>query len=131
MLAIRPVRAEDLDKIDEVYKSGHDCQFTLPDLANEITSAVIVKDRKVIAFGVVKSFAEAIAILDLRESKVDRLQSMEMLMLEAVRGCVESGIEQLHVFVQDESLAKLLEKHYEFKPVKGIALVKELSNGEG
>lgn len=126
MLAIRPVRIEDIDKIDEVYQTGHDCQFTLPDLANELTSAVIVKNGKVIGFGVVKVFAEAIAILDLRESKVDRLQSMEMLMLEAVRGCVENGVKQLHVFTEDEKLAKLLEKHYEFKPVKGIALVKEI-----
>ena len=131
MLTIRPVNRTDIEAIDEIYRTGHDSHFTLPDLTNQITSAVVVKDGKVIAFGVVKVFTEAIAILDLRESKVDRLQSMEMLMLEAVRGCVEAGIKQLHVFTQDEPLVKLLEKHYEFKPVKGIALVKELSNGEG
>jgi hypothetical protein len=131
LLTIRPIKREDVAGIDEVYRSGHDNVFSLPDLSNQITSAVVVKEGKIIAFGVVKVFSEAIAVLDLREAKVDRLQSMEMLMLEAVRGCVEAGITQLHVFAHDEGLAKILEKHYEFKPVKGIALVKELSNGEG
>lgn len=123
---IRPTRREDILEIDEIYRKCHEDKFSLPDLSNSVTHAVIVNKDAIIGFGVVKVYAEAVMILDLDQSKVDRLQAMEKLMQEAVRGCVEAGINQLHVSVKDSKLQRLLERHYEFRVVQGTVLFREI-----
>lgn len=124
-MRIRPVTKSDLERIDEIYRQGHDQKFSLPSLKMTVTSAVVATN-KVIGFGVVKFYAEAIAILDLNESKVDRLDALELLLHEAFRACEEQGIDQLHVYVQDPQFQRLLEKKYDFKVATGVALVKEI-----
>jgi len=126
-MIIRQVLRSDLERIDEIYRTGHNESFALPDLQNQITSAVVVDDNdKIVAFGVVKVYAEAVMVVDLNQSKMDRILEMDQLFAEAYRGCEEQGIQQLHVFVQDPKLQRLLERKYGFKPANGVALVKEL-----
>ncbi len=126
-MVIRPLRREDLERIDEIYRQGHDESFSLPDMSNTLTSAVVVDDNdKVVGFGVVKVYAEAIMVLDPDQSKMNRIVEMDQLFSEAYRACEEVGLQQLHVFVQDPGLQRLLTKHYGFKVATGVALVKEL-----
>jgi len=123
---IRPVKRDDLDRIDEIYRQGHDEHFSLPDLKNTVTSAVIEIDGQVVGFGVVKVYAEAIAVLDLSKPKLERIDALESLLHEAFRGCDEAGINQLHVYVQDPMMQRLLCKRFGFKVAEGVALVKEI-----
>ena len=125
-MVIRPAKREDFERIDEIYRNGHDEDFSLPAMTHVLTHAVIEKDGKVIAFGVVKLYAEALMVLDLNESKIDRLDATEKLLHEAFRACESENIEQLHVYVQDPGMRRILEKRYEFKLATGVALVKEI-----
>lgn len=127
-MRIRKTRRSDYLRIDEIYRGYHQEKFALPNLDNTVTHAVIEKDEKIIGFGVVKLYAEAIAVLDLDESKLDRLHAMDKLFQEAFRGCDEIGLEQLHVFVQDPAMIRLLIQKYDFKIATGVALVKELAS---
>lgn len=124
-MKLRRTTPSDLERIDRIYKNGHDDKFALPNLDNAITHAVIEKDGKVIGFGVVKLYAECIAILDLDESKIVRLLALDKLLSEAFRGCEENGLDQMHAYVQDLGMARLLIQKYGFKKATGVALVKE------
>jgi hypothetical protein len=125
-MVIRPVRREDIARIDEIYRQGHDDAFSLPSLENQITSAVVEKDGKIIGFGVVKIYAEVITVLALDESKADRFEALQLLMSEAERACAETGIDQVHGYVQDHLFQRVLEKRFGFKVATGVALVKEI-----
>jgi len=125
-MKIRPVKRDDLERIDEIYRQGHDEHFSLPELKNTVTSAIVEKDGIVLGFGVVKLYAEAIMVLDLNKSKLERVDALETLLHEAHRGCEEWGITQLHVYVQDPMLQRLLCKRFGFKVAEGVALVKEI-----
>ena len=70
-MIIRPVRNGDLKQIDEIYLKHHKDKIQLPDLENQITSAVVENQGRVVGFGIVKIFAEAIMLLDLDESRVN------------------------------------------------------------
>lgn len=91
-----------------------------------MTSAVIVNEGEVVGFGVVKILAEATMVLDIDKPKVDRIVAMQKLMDEAIRGCNESGIEQMHVFVKNPLLVRLLQRKFGFKVISDTALVLEI-----
>lgn len=116
----------DLLEVDRIWReSGHFEHFGLPSLNYTITSAIAEKNGEVIGFGVVKLYAEAIAILDLSKPKADRVEALERLLAEAFRACRVQDIDQLHVYVQDAGMERILVRKFDFKPATGVALVKE------
>jgi hypothetical protein len=126
LIHLRDLKQRDLDEIDRIWKeSGHSEHFGLPALTNIITTVVADKDGAIIGFGLVKGFAEGIAILDLSKSKADRLIALEKLLAEGFRACEDQNIEHLHVFVQDPAMQRLLCQKFGFKIATGVALVKE------
>lgn len=125
-VTLRRVLQQDLEEIDRIWReSGHAEHFGLPSLQHTITSAIAEKDGDIIGFGVVKLYAEAVAVLDLKKTKAERCAALEWLLLEAFRACKEQGIEHLHVYVQDAGMERLLVRKFDFKPATGVALVKE------
>jgi citrate lyase synthetase len=129
-MIIRRLRREDMHRIDEIYKSHHQDDFSLPSLINTITSAVVTDDLgELIGFGAVKILAEAIMVLDLDRPKNDRLEAMQLLMDEAIRACHKRGITQLHVFVKKEEMQRLLQRKFGFNIVTDQAMVLEVKYG--
>lgn len=125
-IRLRSLQENDLNGIDRIWREcGHADKFGLPTLTNIITKAVADQDGSIIGFGLVKVYAEAVAILDLNKSKVDRLEALEKLLAEAFRACEDLNVEQLHVYVQDLGMQRLLEQKFGFKVATGVALVKE------
>lgn len=127
-MVIRPVRREDLHVIDAIYRQGHDDHFSLPSLEDTITSAV-AEDGPIIGFGLVKVYAECVAVLDYAQSKGKRLEALHLLLQEAFRACEERGIEQLHAYVQEPGMKRILIKRFGFDYATGVALVKEIERG--
>ena len=121
---LRRTRRSDTERIDEIYRQGHNQFFSLPKPTNVVTHAVAETD-KIVGFGIVKMYAEALCILDLNESKVIRTEALSKLLSEAFRACEERGIEHLHVYVQDPAMQRILENKFGFKVAVGTALVKE------
>ena len=125
-MIIRPIRNGDLKKIDEIYQKHHGDRIQMPGLNNQITSAVVENENRIVGFGIVKAFAEAIMMLDLHEMRVNRVRAMDLLMLEAFRGCQEHRIEQVHAVVHTDNLEKILKKHYGYSDRIGKVLYREI-----
>lgn len=122
-MQIRPARHEDVPRILEINKQN---DFPLPKFDNLLTQAVITEDDKIVAFGMVKAFAEAILILDHTQSKRIQVRALQELMLEAIRGSYQHKMVQLHCFIKDEEFETLMKKHYGFEDCSGKALVLNL-----
>ena len=125
-MKLREVAESDFAEIDRIWRdSGHSERFGLPTMDRTITSAVAEKDGEIVGFGLVKLYAEAVAVLDLNKSKADRVFALEKLLAEAFRACHDYGIEHLHVYVQEPGMERLLIRKFDFKTATGVALVKE------
>lgn len=97
---------------------------------NNITERVVLDGEDVVAFGVVKEFAEAVLVLDQETNKRKKLAALEGLLLRAIQTCKELKLKDLHIFAQKEDFAQLLIKQYGFQRITSIPLVKDLRNGQ-
>lgn len=113
----------------ERIKERHD--FDLPNLANAAHGVAVDEKNRVVGYGIVKLMAEAILVLDLERSKKRRLSALEVLLKSAMMDCAEQQIPQLHVFVQDEQFAELLQNHFGFKRCVGIPLYLDTGDNDG
>ena len=126
-MRLRAFRDEDIPAIDRIWREHHSHDFSVPDRENMIVDAVIVNnDDEVVAYGQVKVFAEAMLILDLGSSQRDKITAIQLLMLEAFRGCDQAGIKQVYAFIKDPAFATLISRHFGFDVVdKGELLLRE------
>lgn len=126
-MKIRPINFDtDAKAIDKIWREHYLDQFSLPDLTNAVTFPVIEDDNGVIvAFGIVKVFAEAIIILDKKSSTRTRRNSIKMMLDKAETDCKSNNIKQLHAFCESD-FADILIKHFDFKKIKTIGVSKEL-----
>lgn len=127
-MILRSLRNEDVPEVNRFYNEFYSNDFYLPSLRNTITHAVVEDDGRVLGFGEVKVFAEAIMVLDKSKNIKTRASVMRALMTKAILDCKAHDIEQLHVSVkkEDDGFKKILEKHYEFEEVKGVILARKL-----
>ena len=119
-MIIRPAYDIDISRILEINKQN---DFPIPKFENLLTQAVILENEKIVAFGMVKAFAEAILILDHNQPKRTKILALQNLMLEAIRGSKEHNMTQLHAFIKDAHFEDLMKKHYGFEDCSGKALV--------
>ena len=124
-MIIRTTARDDYGIVEELWRT-YGSNYELPNLSNTVTHAVVQNEDKIIAFGMVKLFAEAVLVLDHSESRRNKVNAIKLLMLEAFRGCDQHKLSQLHCFIKDEQFARLMMKHYSFNKVLGEALVMDL-----
>lgn len=97
-----------------------------------LEDALIEADDGLIAYGALKLFVEAVMVLTKDASKRVRASALERLMGIAIGACVHRKIEELHTFVDPRVMreypefAEVLQRHFGFRPVDGMALVKDL-----
>lgn len=125
-IRIRPYEESDLEALDNIWNKFYKGEFSLPDLSNTVTHAVAEKHGRIIAFGMVKYFAEAIMIMDGDAGIIEKVKANDLLLAKAFEDSREAGLNQVHVCVALEDYAKLLQNKYGFKPAKNTVLVKEL-----
>lgn len=114
---LRSFQPSDVEAINEIWERYHRNEFSVPNRDNAIIDAVVEDDGKVIGYGQVKLFAEAMFILDLNASQRSKVEALILLMTEAIRGCSISGIEDLYCFIRDPQFASLISKHFSFEIV--------------
>lgn len=115
---LRPLIETDILKLDELWRA-HWQSSSLPNRVNCIVDAV-VDDResgRIIGYGQVKLFAEAMLFLDPTTPKRARVKALKLLMAEAFRGAGRYGIEDMYAFIKDPDFALLIEKRYGFQRV--------------
>lgn len=124
------IRKLDIEKdataISKIWEEYYSKEFSLPDLTNSLTFAVVENEGKIVAFGIVKAFVEAIMIVDKSESTRDKSEAMKLLLSKAETDTKAAGITQLHTFCNDPKFAELLIKHFDFRPIENEGLIKDL-----
>ena len=132
MVKLRPLTRTDIFRLDELWRE-HWSDYSMPGLKNRIIDAVAVaRDEKdgerVIGYGQVKLFAEAILFLDPTARKRHRAAALRLLMEEAYRGADKAHLEDIYCFIKSPDFALLIEKRFGFERVlePGELLLKRL-----
>lgn len=130
MIISREFRVSDIPAIDEIYQRQP--SLGVPNLQNVIINSTLVESDtgKIVGYGVVKVFAEAILILDHEISKKSKAQAVIEAMHTCLTYCKNFGVEVIYAVASDENFAKVLEKSYLFRRVPGALLCKELNHYE-
>lgn len=128
MPEIRSFSWADVPEISKIWEDHHSDYYGLPNRRSAIIDAVVEDNGKIIGYGQVKLFAEAMLFLDKSAPLRSRVVALKKLMLEAFRGTEQAGIKEMYAFINDPDFALLIQKHFRFyaadKP--GELLVKEL-----
>jgi hypothetical protein len=125
MISLRSFRPEDVAPIDAIWREHYSDESSLPDRKHMVIDAVVEDEGKVIAYGQVRLFAEAMFFLDKNAPMRSKTGALQLLMSEAFRGADKAGL-QLYAFIKDKKFADIIIKHYGFAPVeKGELLLRE------
>lgn len=127
-MIIRPYTTDDLEAISTIYDNYYASEYELPNLDKTLTNAIIDKDGKVIGFGLVKLWAEAIMILDKKESVRNKVASFNGLMNHAINASKYYKIDKLHAVILDPTFKAIMEKHFKFQERQGVTLVREIED---
>lgn len=116
-MRIRLFEDADIPQIDEIWRKHHSNDFSVPNRETRLVEWVAEENGKVVAYGQVKLFAEAMIILDKDAAQRPKIEALKGLLLEAFRGTQAAGLEDLYCFIQEPSFATLLIKHFGFEAV--------------
>jgi hypothetical protein len=123
---IRRPKPNELDKLYELHKEM-DSQFSFPRI-DLLSSLYVVTDSddNILGFGAIQPIFEAILVLDQNQDIFTRVAALDELLTMAKTELGEQGITEVHAFVQDKKFENHLKSRHNFKPTKGVALVKEV-----
>lgn len=125
-VGIRQFETKDLEQLDKIWNKFYKDEFSLPNLDNTLMNVVAEKDNKILAFGMIKHFAEGIAIFNHDASTFDRAIANDMILAKGLNIARNCGLDMFHVCVKDEMYIKLLQNKYGFEEPKHKILVKNL-----
>jgi hypothetical protein len=117
----------DAKDVDRIWKQFHANDFSIPSFDHTIIRRVVEVDDKLVAYGFAKLNPEATLILDLNMPQRTKVGALRALMFDAIRGCKEHNLSQLHAVVKNRpEYLKLLRKHYGFRDIDGTMVVMEI-----
>lgn len=127
-IVMRSFRWQDTPEISKIWEQYHSDHYGLPNRRTAIIDAVVEDRGRIIGYGQVKVFAEAMLFLDKSASLRARVTALRLLMLEAFRGTEQAGIQELYAFINDPDFSLLIQKHFGFSATDkpGELLIKEL-----
>ena len=128
MNTLRAFDWSDEPAVSKIWEEHHSHLYGLPNRNSIIIDAVVENKDKIIGYGQVRLFAEAMLFLDKDASPKDRVIALRKLMLEAFRGTELAGIQEIYAFIADPDFSLLIQKHFRFHPADrpGELLIKEL-----
>lgn len=126
-MKVRRYRPSDLEEISKLWEKHHSHSFSLPPLNPSIIDCVVEdSEGKIVAFGNLKIYAEAVMIMDHDRSRKDLAVAFQRCMDVAIMGAQKSGISEIHAVAQDADFADVLRNKYDFVNVVGEHLVREV-----
>ncbi len=123
---LRRFKLGDVLKISEIWEKYFKGLFGLPSRDNIIADAVVERHGKVIAYGTIKTYYEVVMVLDHSLPMRDKILAIRLLVHKAETEAKLAGIEQLQLFVLDDSFKNILIKHFGFTVCGGTAMVKTI-----
>lgn len=128
MIISRKFMVEDIKGIDDIYqKQG---EFGVPSLENVVINSTLIDSvtGKIVGYGAVKIFAEAILLLDKELSKKEKASAVRESMKTAIAYSKDAGIEYLYMITKSESFSKVLRQNYLAERVPGETLMIDLGS---
>ncbi len=121
---IRKSINEDVSRILELCR---DTDYDSDPFRDILSDRVIVDGEKLIAYGAIKQFSEAVLVLDKSQNARTKVKALKTLLNAAYFETRKAGISELHIFTKNEQFANILRKHFGFLKIEGTALVRELN----
>ena len=116
MIKLRPMTADDILPLNDLWEQ-HWADSSLPGFKDCLIDSLAVDEAdRIVGYGQVKMFAEAMLFLDPTARKRDRARATKLLMLEAFRGVDEVSLEYIYCFIRDPDFSQLIQKRYGFRP---------------
>ena len=122
----RMIKLSDRDML-ELNRINRQQKFDIEEIDNCIGDHII-RDGKgdMIAYGIIKHFAEGSILLDLDRPKRITIKALS----ETIRVCEaiakDRQVDQLHLFVKESQLANTLVKHFGYHKINDIPLLKDI-----
>lgn len=124
---MRSPTKEDVFQAIELYKrNGSEYQFDPFKERTILDDAVVLKDGRVIAYGMVKLFAEAVLVLDKDAGRIEKAKALKSLMGLALDVTKNKGISELYTFADDGKFSNLLIEQFDFQKIISTPLVRVL-----
>lgn len=123
-IEIRAAKDSDIQAVYELYAQNPSHEFD-PN-RGVLDDAVVLKDGRIIAYGMTKAFVEAVLVLDQKALKIEKSRALSALMNLAIATTRARGISDLYTFTKDPKFSNLLKEQFEFTGIMTIPLVKEL-----
>lgn len=114
---IENLKLGDMVKIRDLHSRFYKEEFDFPALEELARTKVARKKHQIVGFFAIRPINEFIMVLDQDQPIRIKYDILKRLLAEAPPG-------QLHAFVQDNHFIDVLQKHFDFRPTKGISLVK-------
>jgi len=106
-------------RISDIYDKDFSSYTSLPSLDHTIGDGVVLGGERVVAFGMVKCYPEAIIIIDQEISLRDRVESLKILYKNAIEVCRERRFKEMNAVIHNDRYGKLLAKHFNFRELPG------------
>lgn len=118
----RHLKPGDVIPINDIFERQP--ELGVPSLKNMIINAVMEDEdtHEIIAYGVVKVFAEATLIMDRSKDKRTKALALMEAMKTAILYSRDAGVEMLYAISTNESFTQCLKNRYKFKEVPGTLL---------
>lgn len=126
-MRLRTFNVNDIDAITTIFNRQPD--LGIPSIKN-VADAAIIEDEngKIIAYGVVKLYAEGVLILDKDVRKRTKSEVVINMIKRAIKAARNSKLEQLFVISNDANYSHCLMKRFGFKKTSGETLFLELED---
>lgn len=112
MIILRDFYESDIPGISEIHERQPN--LGVPSLDHVFINKTIEQDGKILGYGVVKQFAEAVLILDHSLDKRTKAEAVKQSMRIAIHGAEMLNLEQLYITTPYEGFSKVIQKHYNF-----------------
>lgn len=112
MVILRNFQQEDVEPLSEIHRKQPD--LGIPSLSHVFVNKTIESDGKVLGYGVIKQFAEAVLILDGDVLKRDKVEALRQVMRIAIKASEEANLEQLYLTTSHPGWAYALQNSYGF-----------------
>lgn len=127
-MIVRPYLQSDLDHVNRIWEEHWSTEASIPRRSNSIVDRVVEDKGRIIAYGQVHHFAEAMSFPDMNCSRRERILALKMLLTEAFIGVDKAGLKELYIFSRQPEFASILSRHFGFEIIDnpGELLLREV-----
>lgn len=118
------IRRPTEEDVPEIERIASKYPFEFPTRFHH--AAIVENDEKIIAFGILRTILEGIAVLD--GTKREAAEALKELVAKSVIDASNLGFEEIYVYSKNEDFAKIMERHFEFEKVPGVMLVRKVKS---